>query len=140
MESPNLRDRAATHIQRIVRGFLARLEAIRQANVVYEKIYDPRTSGYYYFNTRSCQTSWQVMIMTPCPSAQHASLVLLWPCFLLLNIREESWWRRVMVKSPDELNQNCVVVCRARCTLPPLLMISPTNAHPCWLVASLLRS
>ncbi|CAM9251020.1 unnamed protein product [Scytosiphon promiscuus] len=50
---------AAVHAQRVVRGFLGRLAAIRQANLVYEKIFDPRTHAYYYYNTYSFETTWQ---------------------------------------------------------------------------------
>ncbi|CAM9719054.1 unnamed protein product, partial [Laminaria digitata] len=51
-------DRAAVHAQRVVRGFLGRLAAVRQANLIYEKIFDPRTHGYYYYNTKTFETTW----------------------------------------------------------------------------------
>lgn len=47
-------------IQRVVRGFLGRLEALRRVNVVYEKIYDPKTGAYYYYNTKTFETAWHV--------------------------------------------------------------------------------
>lgn len=53
-------DRAAVHAQRVVRGFLGRLAAVRQANLIYEKIFDPRTHGYYYYNTKTFETTWNV--------------------------------------------------------------------------------
>lgn len=53
-------DRAAVHAQRVVRGFLGRLSAVRQANLIYEKIFDPRTEGYYYYNTRTFTATWNV--------------------------------------------------------------------------------
>lgn len=53
-------DRAAVHAQRVVRGFLGRLTAVRQANLIYEKIFDPRTQGYYYYNTKTFETTWNV--------------------------------------------------------------------------------
>ena len=53
-------DRAAVHAQRVVRGFLGRLAAVRQANLIYEKIFDPRTQGYYYYNTKTFETTWNV--------------------------------------------------------------------------------
>lgn len=56
----DLEDVAAVHIQRVMRGFLGRMEAIRKANEVYEKILDPRAKRYYYYNTRTFQTAWQV--------------------------------------------------------------------------------
>jgi len=34
--------------------------ALRQANLVYEKIFDPRTHAYYYYNTHTFETTWQV--------------------------------------------------------------------------------
>lgn len=34
--------------------------ALRQANSVYEKIFDPRTHAYYYYNTLTFETTWQV--------------------------------------------------------------------------------
>lgn len=34
--------------------------ALRQANEVYEKIFDPRTHGYYYYNTYTFETTWTV--------------------------------------------------------------------------------
>eukprot|EP00752_Nemacystus_decipiens_P011953 g10598.t1 len=49
---------SAVHAQRVVRGFLGRLAALRQANLVYEKIFDPRTRGYYYYNTHTFETTW----------------------------------------------------------------------------------
>lgn len=51
---------AAVHAQRVVRGFLGRMSALREANLVYEKIFDPRTKAYYYYNTRTYETTWQV--------------------------------------------------------------------------------
>ncbi len=36
------------------------LAALRQANLVYEKIFDPRTHAYYYYNTHTFETTWQV--------------------------------------------------------------------------------
>eukprot|EP00903_Cladosiphon_okamuranus_P008234 g7927.t1 len=55
---PDLEDASAVHAQRVVRGFLGRLAALRQANLVYEKIFDPRTHAYYYYNTYTFQTTW----------------------------------------------------------------------------------
>lgn len=34
--------------------------ALRQANLVYEKIFDPKTHGYYYYNTYNFETTWKV--------------------------------------------------------------------------------
>lgn len=72
MGSIESHDRAAVQIQRVVRGFLGRLEALRRANVVYEKIYDPRSHRYYYYNTRTFETSWKVMDVhyTPDPCSR----------------------------------------------------------------------
>lgn len=53
-------NRAAVHAQRVVRGFLGRLAAVRKANLIYEKIFDPRTQGYYYYNTKTFETTWNV--------------------------------------------------------------------------------
>lgn len=58
--SSDKEDRAAVHAQRVVRGFLGRLAAVRQANLIYEKIFDPRTHGYYYYNTKTFETTWNV--------------------------------------------------------------------------------
>lgn len=44
---------SCTHLSRY-------LAALRQANLVYEKIFDPRTHAYYYYNTRTFETTWQV--------------------------------------------------------------------------------
>eukprot|EP00904_Undaria_pinnatifida_P013165 jgi/Undpi1/897/HiC_scaffold_10.g04361.m1 len=57
-DGPPGEDRAALQAQRVVRGFLGRLSAVRQANLIYEKIFDPRTGGYYYYNTRTFTTTW----------------------------------------------------------------------------------
>lgn len=53
-------DSAAIHAQRVVRGFLGRLAALRQANLIYEKIYDPRNQSFYYYNTNTFETTWLV--------------------------------------------------------------------------------
>lgn len=61
MASTDLMDMAAAlHVQRILRGFLGRMKALRQANEVYEKIFDPRTGAHYYYNTRTFATKWEV--------------------------------------------------------------------------------
>lgn len=54
------KEKATVHIQRVVRGFLGRMEAIQRANEVYEKILDPRTAAYFYYNTRTLKTTWEV--------------------------------------------------------------------------------
>lgn len=62
---------AAVHVQRIVRGFLGRMAALRQANLIYEKIYDPRTHIHYYYNTITCETAWQVPSIRPLSLTSH---------------------------------------------------------------------
>lgn len=62
---------AAVHVQRVVRGFLGRMAALRQANLIYEKIYDPRTHIHYYYNTITCETAWQVPSIRPLPLMSH---------------------------------------------------------------------
>ncbi|CAM9426984.1 unnamed protein product, partial [Discosporangium mesarthrocarpum] len=49
---------ATIQIQRVVRGFKGRIEALKHVNDVVEKVYDPRTGGYYYFNTVAQTSSW----------------------------------------------------------------------------------
>lgn len=52
---------AVVHAQRVVRGFLGRLRVLLEVNRVYEKIFDPKTHEYYYYNTRTFATTWQVI-------------------------------------------------------------------------------
>ncbi|CAM9624079.1 unnamed protein product, partial [Choristocarpus tenellus] len=47
------------NIQRVVRGFAGRLAALKQVNEVIEKIYDPRTGGFYYYNSITGESSWK---------------------------------------------------------------------------------
>lgn len=54
------RHESAVAIQRVVRGFLGRLEALRRVNAVYEKVYDPKTGAHYYYNTKTFETAWHV--------------------------------------------------------------------------------
>jgi hypothetical protein len=57
---------ALLDVQRVIRGFLGRIRAIKQLNSVYEKILDPTTGVYYYYNSHTDAASWQV---TACCSA-----------------------------------------------------------------------
>src|SRR5687768_17152583 len=46
-------------IQKIVRGFLARCRALREMHAAYEKIRDPATGAFYYYNKCTDVSSWE---------------------------------------------------------------------------------
>lgn len=83
-DGPPGEDRAALQAQRVVRGFLGRLSAVRQANLIYEKIFDPRTGGYYYYNTRTFTTTWNVRGCTDLRVLSSSSVRICLECDLFL--------------------------------------------------------
>ena len=50
--------KAATQIEKIVRGFLARRRVRRIAQTKYSKYYDSKQDKFYYFNQTTNETSW----------------------------------------------------------------------------------
>ncbi|KAG5185519.1 hypothetical protein JKP88DRAFT_311942 [Tribonema minus] len=54
---------AALGVQKLVRGWLGRKQALRRLNEVYEKIFDPHTHGHYYYNTVTDASSWEAAVL-----------------------------------------------------------------------------